>query len=409
MTEKILEYDRKIVPQQTGWWCGPASVQVVLNNKGIHVEEPDMALELGTHRGGTDHVGLFPPVLKKHTGVDYFAVTMPNDPPTAEQKERLWREVVSSINAGHGVIANIVAPPSNYPRGVKGSASPYYAGGTVYHYFSIMGFDDTPGARAMWIADSGFQPQGYWMSFDQLATLIPPKGYIVAPGVMPEAPPPPAKLPGRTGITAQTLSDAMGGVVPLSRYEELLPGFAEAMVEAGCTNVNRAAMWCAQLGHESVGLKYMAELWGPTFDQQRYDTHPGLGNIATGDGFRYKGRGPIQITGRGNYGRLSAWAFGKGYVPTPTFFVDNPTELEAPKYGFLGAVWYWTVSRPQINDLSDRRDLEGVTRAINGGLNGIDDRRRRYQKCLALGEALLPGDPADESAIWDEIGRAVGL
>ena len=72
------------------------------------------------------------------------------------------------------------SPPSNYPRGVKGSISPRYGGGTVYHYVAAMGYDDTPGARALWIADSGFWPFGYWCGFDQVATLIPPKGYTYA-------------------------------------------------------------------------------------------------------------------------------------------------------------------------------------------------------------------------------------
>ena len=87
---------------------------------------------------------------------------------------------VRSIDAGWGVIMNGVAPPWNYPRGVKGSISPAYHGGTVYHYVAAMGYDDTPGARAVWIADSSFAPFGYWCGFDQVATLIPPKAYTYA-------------------------------------------------------------------------------------------------------------------------------------------------------------------------------------------------------------------------------------
>ncbi len=62
----------------------------------------------------------------------------------------------------------------------------------------------------------------------------------------------------------------------------------------------------------------------------------------------------------------------------------------ADRFGFLGPVWYWTVARPDINSLCDARDLEGVTRRINGGLNGIEDRRQRWERCLAMGERLLP-------------------
>ena len=179
------------------------------------------------------------------------------------------------------------------------------------------------------------------------------------------------------------------GNVPGVDYTALSPGFNEAMVAAGVTTVRRAAMWCAQLGHESVGLRYMREIWGPTPAQRGYEGRVDLGNTRPGDGKRFMGRGPIQVTGRHNYTSLSQWAHKEGLVPTPTFFVDNPTELEKPRHGFLGAVWYWTTQRP-LNQLSDAGDLTGATRAINGGTNGINDRRARYNRALALGEALLP-------------------
>ena len=189
-------------------------------------------------------------------------------------------------------------------------------------------------------------------------------------------------------MDAQTLAQAMGNV-PGVDYTALAPGFNEAMAAAGVTTVRRAAMWCAQLGHESVGLRYMREIWGPTSTQRGYEGRADLGNTRPGDGKRFMGRGPIQVTGRHNYTRLSQWAHKEGLVPTPTFFVDNPTELEKPRHGFLGAVWYWTTQRP-LNQLSDAGDLTGATRAINGGTNGLNDRRARYNRALALGEALLP-------------------
>lgn len=410
MTEKVLNYDRSIVPQETGWFCGPASTQIVLNSLGITKSEQDLAVEMKTHRGGTDYIGLIVPVLKKYSKVEYKAREMPNDPATDKQKEQLWTDLVSSINAGYGVIVNIVAPPSNYPRGVKGSASPYYSGGTVYHYMTAMGFDDTPHARAVWIADSGFQPQGYWLSFDQLATLIPPKGYAYGPGTPPPKPPAAPTLPERTGLDAETLLRAMTETyVPKARIAELLPGFVQAMAQADITTPNRAAMWCAQLGHESAGLRYMEEL----ADGSAYEGRRDLGNVVQGDGRRFKGRGPIQVTGRNNYTQLSAWAHSVGLVPTPTFFVDNPTALAEPRYGFLGAVWYWKIARPQLNALSDKGDLEQVTRVINGGTNGLKDRRERWERCRKLGDALLPGTRADglpdDTELWNRIGEAVGL
>ncbi|NKR89698.1 peptidase C39 [Rhodococcus hoagii] len=384
MTTKQLPYDRSIVRQETGYWCGPASAQVVLNSRGVHVDESTLAQEIGTTWNGTDFIGQIERVLDARApDARYTSVQMPNDPPTADQCARLWRDIVRSIDAGWGVIVNIVAPPSNYPRAVAPSTiSPAYSGGTVYHYMSVMGYDDE--RRSVWIADSGFNPFGYWLGFDQLATLIPPKGYCYADVEPAAAPAPP---PAPSGMDVDALSQAMGGTVSRERYAALLPAFTEAMREAGCTTVERAAMWCAQLAHESVGLKYMSELWGPTSDQRTYDGRMGNG---PDEGFKYRGRGPIQVTGRDNYTALSRWAHERGMVPSPTYFVDNPDELASDRYGFVGAVWYWTAARPQLNALADARNLQDATLAINGGLNGIADRSTRYQRCLDMGAALLP-------------------
>lgn len=204
--EKVLNYDRSIVGQETGYWCGPAATQIVLNSRGKNFREADLANRLGTHTGGTDHVGLIEKVLDQIVPeANYKTVWMPNDPPTRDQKERLWRDLKRSIDAGWGVVANFVAPPRNYPRGVKGSVSPRYGGGTVYHYVALMGYDDNPANRAVWVADSGFQPQGYWISFDQCATLIPPKGYCYADleTAPAPAPPPPAQPDRLTELQAR--------------------------------------------------------------------------------------------------------------------------------------------------------------------------------------------------------------
>lgn len=186
-------------------------------------------------------------------------------------------------------------------------------------------------------------------------------------------------------MDAATLARAMGNARGVD-YGALVGPFNEAMLAAGITNVNRAAMWCAQLGHESVGLSALEEYASGSAYEWRAD----LGNNRPGDGVRYKGRGAIMVTGRSNYRNLSRWAHGKGYVPTATYFEDNPAMLQSSQHAFIGAIWYWTVARPQLNALSDARNLDGATRAINGGTNGIVDRRARYNNCLTLGDALLP-------------------
>ena len=190
--EVLLPYRRDQVRQDTIYNCGPASAQTVIRSKtNTLLSEAALGRELGTHTGGTDYIGQFPRVLNRHlAGARYIHQDMPNDPPTGAQKEKLWRDLTNSIRGGYGVIANFVVPPSNYPRAVYPSTiSPAYGGGTVYHYVAVMGFAGSGSSRRVWIADSGFAPYGYWMSFDQFATCIPPKGYAYSskPAVKPAA------------------------------------------------------------------------------------------------------------------------------------------------------------------------------------------------------------------------------
>lgn len=193
--EKVLNYPRDQVTQETFYNCGPASSQTVIRaSTNRLIGEDRLGAALRTHRGGTDYIGQFPGVLNreipgaayKHRDVTVY--------PDVAAKNTIWQEITHSIDAGHGVIANIVAPPSNYPRAVAPSTvSPHYSGGTVYHYIAVMGYSDE-GMRKLWIADSGFSPYGYWLSFDQLCTLIVPKGYAYSTATTPTAiTPPPTK------------------------------------------------------------------------------------------------------------------------------------------------------------------------------------------------------------------------
>jgi putative chitinase len=129
----------------------------------------------------------------------------------------------------------------------------------------------------------------------------------------------------------------------------------------------RLPHFMAQVGHESGGFRYMEEIWGPTPAQRGYEGRRNLGNTAEGDGFRFKGRGPIQITGRANYrtfGRLIG------------IDIERHPEIAAvPSIGLHLALEYWK-SRA-LNELADGDDCERITRAINGGLNGFADRQHR--------------------------------
>ena len=139
----------------------------------------------------------------------------------------------------------------------------------------------------------------------------------------------------------------------------------------------RLAHFLAQAGHESAGFARMFEIWGPTAAQRRYEGRADLGNVQQGDGFRYRGRGILQITGRENYRR-----FGK------LIGVDiesQPDRAAEPGVAMALACAYWTSRR--INTPADRDDVEAVTRLINGGTNGIGDRKDRLARAKAI---LLP-------------------
>lgn len=186
-------------------------------------------------------------------------------------------------------------------------------------------------------------------------------------------------------MDTSTLAKAMGNV-PGVDYAAYTEPFNNAMTQAGATTFLRAAHFIAQMGHESGSLKYLEEI----HDGSNYEGRKDLGNTVPGDGRRFKGRGIVQVTGRYNYGRFSQWAHGKGLVNSPTFFVDNPTQVASPRWAFLVAAWYWSAERPNLNAQADADNLDAVTRSINGGTNGLADRRQRLARAKQLGDAILP-------------------
>jgi hypothetical protein len=129
-----------------------------------------LAQQLGTTVNGTDWIGQVTGVLNANLHAGWYVTReMPNDPPSPQQRDLLWHDVVRAIDDGFPLVANIVAPPSNHPPG--------YPNTTIYHYFAVIGYN--PQTREAYIADSANfgGHKEYWLAFDQLATLIPPKGY----------------------------------------------------------------------------------------------------------------------------------------------------------------------------------------------------------------------------------------
>lgn len=157
-----------------------------------------------------------------------------------------------------------------------------------------------------------------------------------------------------------------------------LPHLNRAMQAYGVDTVPRTAAFLAQLAHESGEFRWMEEIWGPTDPQRRYEP-PGslaakLGNTQPGDGKRFKGRGPIQITGRFNYTKYGA-LLGVDLVAQP--------ELAAtPEIAFATAGLYWKSNG--LNELADANDFLKITRRINGGTNGLADRQKYHARALGV-------------------------
>jgi putative chitinase len=155
---------------------------------------------------------------------------------------------------------------------------------------------------------------------------------------------------------------------------------------------HRLAHYISQLAHESGGFKYDKEIWGPTPAQKRYDTRVDLGNTAAvdGDGKLYAGRGPIQITGKSNYRQFTDWCQRNiGNLKAPDF-VEEPDRINTDPWEGLTPIWYWSTRK--LNDFADENNIEMVTKRINGGLNGYDDRIRFYVRTSLVFLGYEPED-----------------
>ena len=167
---------------------------------------------------------------------------------------------------------------------------------------------------------------------------------------------------------------AMSTGASIERAKIWLPFIESAMDEFYIDFPQRQAAFLAQIGHESGGLRYTVEIWGPTPAQSRYEGRKDLGNTEPGDGFRYRGRGILQTTGRFNY-RRTGDALGVDLIAKPELL--STAELAARSAG-----WYWRIN--DLNKLADEGKFEAITKKINGGFNGYDDRLARYEAALSV-------------------------
>lgn len=178
---------------------------------------------------------------------------------------------------------------------------------------------------------------------------------------------------------------------------ELLNKYKTLLAKYEINTIKRKAMFLAQLDHES-GLKPISEnlnyseagllgvfkkYFTPAQAKQYarkpeaianrvYANRGGNGNEASGDGWKYRGRGFIQLTLKDNYKALSK-ATGVDYV-------SNPDSLLNEADAMIAALWYWKTNN--LNKYSDSGDVKGATKVINGGYNGLADRQSKYEKYL---------------------------
>lgn len=154
-----------------------------------------------------------------------------------------------------------------------------------------------------------------------------------------------------------------GVVVLMNRYAP----------EFGITTAKRWAHFLAQVMHESAECLYTVEQGTKSYFENRYGTGElakRLGNKSKADGFNFRGRGLIQITGRYNYGLYKEYC---GYD-----VVNNPDLLAKPLGAIRSAMWFW--KKNGLNELADKDDVAAVTKRVNGGTNGLESRKRYLER-----------------------------
>ena len=183
--------------------------------------------------------------------------------------------------------------------------------------------------------------------------------------------------------------------------EQLLKALTAVFPKYEINTVERAAGFLAQCGHESMdftvlkenlnyGAKGLRGTFGKYFADDatatKYERIPemianrvyasrmGNGNEASGDGYKYRGRGAIQLTGHDNYAAF-ATSIGKTIDETVTY-------LETLEGAIESACWFW--KKNGLNEIADKKDIVAMTKRINGGTIGLEDRKAHYEHNLKV-------------------------
>ncbi len=140
----------------------------------------------------------------------------------------------------------------------------------------------------------------------------------------------------------------------------------------------RMAHFLAQIAHETNELRYVKELGNKAYFV-KYDNGKlknMLGNLKDGDGYKYRGRGLIQITGRANYQAYQSSKYCTGDI------MEHPELLEQPLGAVKSGMWWWW--KHELNKLADSDSFVAITKVINGGTNGLESRRKYLKRAKAV-------------------------
>lgn len=202
-------------------------------------------------------------------------------------------------------------------------------------------------------------------------------------------------------ITATQIRKMATGPVNESNMVSFLDALNNYGPVIGLGKPHRDAQYISQMMHESGDFRFDHEIWGPTPAQKRYDTRTDLGNTAAvdGDGYLYRGRTGVQITGKANYKSFRDWCRETFPNLTVPDFVKYPDLVNTDPWEGIAPLWFW--STHNLNRYADQGNTEMITRIINGGYNGLQNRLMRYTR---TGLVLLGRSPTAIKSFQQSVG-----
>lgn len=198
--------------------------------------------------------------------------------------------------------------------------------------------------------------------------------------------------------------DKLHHLIPkVKNISEWYEAVCDALPQYNINDVARVSAFIAQCAHESGGFTVLSEnlnysadglrrifpKYFPTLEMaQSYARQPakianrvyanrmGNGSEESGEGYKFRGRGLIQLTGKSNYQRCSQFMFEDDTL------INQPDVLTQPYYALHSACWFWHANK--LNELADQQDIKMLTKRINGGFIGLEDRIKHYNHAIEI-------------------------